>query len=295
MPIIGVLQGYFAIMTAKNESGSQFEGEESLLAGDPRWEAALRAAQSSQLARAAQLQSILLFIVRQAIQRPEEQVHEFDIAYRVLGRSSNFNPLDDNIVRVQIARLRKKLDLYFSTEGENERLIISVALGSYRPVFVDRIQYTPQSNLLGDELEKQSAPIIDEEGTLPDQAMPTLVPDVPSTIPRRFLKLGKPNLLGLICLALACACVALGIYDYSLQRSLTPWKNSPSVAALWSGFLDAPQITDVVMEDSAFLLLQNMSKQTFSMNEYANRFYLRKLQGQDFSPEIRSALQLVAS
>lgn len=290
-------------MTVKTANASSSNIEEVDLDEDPRWKLAVRATQSSQLSRAAQLQSILLFIVRQAIQRPEEQVHEFDIAYRVLGRSSKFNPLDDNIVRVQVARLRKRLALYFSTEGENEQLLITIALGAYRPVFTDRMTHLgglPQYStpvylhLQEDELERHTLARGNDESQLLYET-PGFTTGTSSTVHRRSPSSNELNLYRSMILALVACCVLLAFYAHSLEGSLTPWKSSPSVAALWSGFLDAHKNTDIVMEDSAFLLVQNMSNQTFSMNEYVNRFYLRKLQGQEFSPEIRSALQLVAS
>lgn len=289
-------------MTVTNANASYPDVEETVLEGDPRWKLALRASQSSQLSRAAQLQSILLFIVRQAIQRPKDQVREIDIAYRVLGRNIEFNPMDDNIVRVQVARLRKKLDLYFSTEGENEQLLITIALGTYKPVFTDRMPQiggllqcaTPAHPLLREAgFDKEDTALLDKEVLL--HKTPSLATETSSPLLRRGPHFIELALYRSIILALIGCCVVLVFHAHSVEESLTPWKSSRSVAALWSEFLDAHQNTDIVMEDSAFLLLQNMSKQTFSMNEYANRFYLRKLQGQEFSPEIRSALQLVAS
>lgn len=289
-------------MTVKNANASYPKVEEAELEEDPRWKLALRASQSSQLSRAAQLQSILLFIVRQAIQQPEEHVHEFDIAYRVLGRNSTFNPLDDNIVRVQVARLRKKLDLYFSTEGENEQLLITIALGTYRPVFTDRMRHLgastqyhapPHPLIQEDEFDKEDTTMVDEEATVSPKT-PDLLSEISVTVPRIASHFTRQALSGLIIFALTCGCVALWLHGRALEKELTPWKDSPSIAALWSDFFDARQNTDVVVEDSALLLLQNMSKQTFSLNEYANRLYLRKLQGQNFTPEIQAALKLVA-
>lgn len=64
--------------------------------------------------------------------------------------------------------------------------------------------------------------------------------------------------------------------------------------ALWSGFLDSSQGTDIVMEDDSYLLVQNLSKETFSFNDYLTRTYMVKLQSQDFSPEIHQAQDLIA-
>lgn len=131
-------------MTARNDGSVVLGSEAQSIQGDPRWKVAERVTRSQVFSRATQLQSILLYIVRQAILRPEDVIHEFDIAHWVLGRRSDFNPLDDNIVRVQIARLRKKLDLYYSSEGKNEPITLSVALGNYKPVFSDRFGPAPR-------------------------------------------------------------------------------------------------------------------------------------------------------
>ncbi|MDR3736366.1 MAG: hypothetical protein P4L10_12615 [Acidobacteriaceae bacterium] len=134
-------------MTVDTRSAADSRADEEALQGDLRWEVAERAIRSPALSRAAQLQAILRFIVRQAILRPEEPLHEFEIAHQVLGRKSDFNALDDNIVRVQMARLRKRLDLYFSLEGKDEQVEIVIALGSYKPVFNYRSEsaHAPES------------------------------------------------------------------------------------------------------------------------------------------------------
>src|SRR5579862_4278273 len=126
------------IVAAKGRNPEVIEIDDKILASDSRWKTANKVARSVALSRATQLRDILLFIVRQTILQPGEPIHEFEIAHRVLGRRSDFNPLDDNIVRVQMAHLRKKLDLYFSTEGKDEDVVITVALGTYKPVFRSR-------------------------------------------------------------------------------------------------------------------------------------------------------------
>ena len=66
------------------------------------------------------------------------------------------------------------------------------------------------------------------------------------------------------------------------------------MTGFWSAFLDSHQDTDVVMEDDAFLLVQNISHETFGFNDYLNRTYISQLQTQDFSPEVHEALRLIS-
>ena len=98
----------------------------------------------------------------------------------------------------------------------------------------------------------------------------------------------------IVALLLVVGCVALWVQNSSMQRLLYPWKYEPAINTLWSGFLDSSRDTDVVMEDSSFLLVQNLGKQTFSFNDYLNRTYLDKLQAQQFSPEIHFAQDLIS-
>lgn len=162
----------------KGAMAVEFESDESTLEGDPRWEAAQRAVRSSALARATQLRAILLFIVRRSILLPEEPISEFEIAYRALGRRSNFNPLDDNIVRVQMGHLRRKLENYFSAEGKNEPIVISIALGSYKPVFQARDSSDLEAQRISTKIDLDHQNQATSEGNTAIIPAPTALPNV---------------------------------------------------------------------------------------------------------------------
>jgi hypothetical protein len=81
-----------------------------------------------------------------------------------------------------------------------------------------------------------------------------------------------------------------------MQHSFYPWHDEPSVAAFWSGILDARPNTDIVMADSSFSLVQIISKKSFSFQDYLNRSFIGQIQTQDdLSPDMRSALNLIAA
>jgi hypothetical protein len=56
----------------------------------------------------------------------------------VFGRPSDYNPSEDNIVRAEARELRKRLDIYFLTEGRGEPVRIRIPKGSYVPCFEPR-------------------------------------------------------------------------------------------------------------------------------------------------------------
>ncbi len=288
---------------AKQKNSGDVVDEMSVLEADPRWKMAERVARGKALARATQLRDILLFIVRQAILTPDEPIHEFEIAHRVLGRRSDFNPLDDNIVRVQMAHLRKKLELHFATDGKDEEVVITVALGSYKPIFSQREKPSsapppfPAGPIPGEE-----APSVDESAAEAPVA-PVKAPAESGLPATRLRRVWPERMVGAaVILALAACCVGLWVEVRSqrqsldtLHRSLTPWRYQPALEGLWSGFVDSNRDTDVVLSDDSFLLIEEINKQMTPFYGYLGRSYLDPAQRKGLSPELNFVQDLVAS
>jgi len=78
---------------------------------------------------------ILKFIVEKSLAGFADEIKEYTIATQALGRPENFDPREDNIVRVQVQRLRKKLEDYYREEGMNDPQRISIPLGHYHAEF----------------------------------------------------------------------------------------------------------------------------------------------------------------
>ena len=291
-------------MSSLGRTPNVFDNDEPTLDGDPRWAVAQRAVRSQTFSRAAQLRAILLFIVRHAIIDPEEPIPEFEIGFRVLGRRKDFNPLDDNIVRVQMGHLRKKLEQYFSTEGGEEQLVIFIPQGSYKPSFPNRAEFTnrarPAPEVLPSAVEDHAGA---EEG-LADR--PIAVSPVRQNAPdqvsiRPTLPTGAWIAAILIFMALAISCGALWIKNRSLLRSLDSFsqtlavvKDEPTVAAFWADFLGSSQLTDVVTGDVAFSICQRLSGKVFPLEDYVTRDYSEQLQTPGMSPDLHNSLLVIS-
>jgi len=288
---------------AKSKTGVRDEAEATLLLSDPRWKLAERVARSPALFRATQLRDMLLFIVRQTILNPEEPIHEFDIAYQVLGRRKDFNPLDDNIVRVQMAHLRKKLDAYFLTEGKSEETVITVALGTYKPLFSPRTKPqlpTPDAANSGVSQEEMPAPTRNDGFPVPQLPASGSKATVAS-VGRRLFRLDMAAAIAVI-LALAVACSVLWVRNRnqqealdSLHHALSPWKYQPALNALWSGFLDSNHDTDIVLSDDSFLLIEELNKQQTPFYGYLSRSYLNSSPEQTRNPDLQFFQELLAT
>lgn len=82
--------------------------------------------------------SILRFIVENALDGRAGEIKESVIAVEVLGRSSSFDSKIDPIVRVEAGRLRDRLRDYYNGHGRADDVLISVPRGSYLPAFSER-------------------------------------------------------------------------------------------------------------------------------------------------------------
>ncbi|HVB29856.1 MAG TPA: hypothetical protein VNG91_08615 [Terriglobia bacterium] len=88
--------------------------------------------------KSARLRDFLRYICDRALEGHPEEVHEQLIGHRVFNRPTNYNPADENIVRVSARQLRTKLHEYFDTDGQGERWLVEIPKGGYLPVFRDR-------------------------------------------------------------------------------------------------------------------------------------------------------------
>ena len=247
------------------------------------WSLLERVAASSQLKRAARLRELLLFVGRRSLIDGCAQVREQEIGIEVFGRSEDYDTAVDNIVRSNFSELRRRIEAYFDGEGLHETVIMEIPRYSYIPVF----HYRP--------VKPQKASEPKEMAAAPAPEPPAVLFETrPESARGRWAHLRWIATAAAFCILAAC-CLALWVENRAAQRSLHPWKYSPAVADLWSGFLDAHQDTDIVVADSSFLLIQSMNERSFSFNDYLSRGYLSQLQTENLTPDKRFALSLFTS
>src|SRR5215467_8501906 len=87
---------------------------------------------------AGRSQRLLRFLVEQTVQGQADRLKEYTLGSEALGRGESFDPRIDSIARVEVSRLRSRLEQYYSTEGRNDPLIIVLPKGSYVPQFERR-------------------------------------------------------------------------------------------------------------------------------------------------------------
>jgi hypothetical protein len=87
-----------------------------------------RVLESKIFSKAPKRREFLRYICEPAIEGRGEPVHEREIGLKVYQRATDYDPSEDNIVRVEARNLRKQL----------EPLVLRIPKGSYVPVFEER-------------------------------------------------------------------------------------------------------------------------------------------------------------
>jgi len=101
------------------------------------------------------LSKFLQFITEKKLSGHEDEIKEYSIGVKGLGKSSDFNPQLDAYVRIHAGRLRQVISHYYMGPGKNDELIIDIPKGSYIPVFHLRSSET-QPEIFSEEVQPYS-------------------------------------------------------------------------------------------------------------------------------------------
>ena len=90
-----------------------------------------RLANSHSLHGSESLCKLLRYLAKHALDHPGLPIKEYQIATEVFGRSDDFDPQVDSMVRVQAGRLRQKLSEYYNSDGVEDPLVVELPKGTY--------------------------------------------------------------------------------------------------------------------------------------------------------------------
>src|SRR5260221_708772 len=202
---------------------------------DARWELVQRVAASPFFHRSPRMRELLLYICERALHNRPEDLREALIGQNVFGRKPDYSPGDDNIVRVEVRHLRKRLEEYFASEGSQEPILITIPKGTYVPLFEPR-------------------PAIE---TVP----PPEAPSARSVWPRI-----QAVAIGVLVLAL----VWLWIQNRSLEQAASATVNR---SPLWPLLFNRDHQTYVVCADSALVFAHVLTHHEIALEDYMKRDY----------------------
>jgi adenylate cyclase len=75
------------------------------------------------------------FVVEETLAGRADRIKAYAIATIAFGRSADFDPQNDPIVRIEALRLRRSLERYYLLAGRDDPVRVTIPKGSYIPIF----------------------------------------------------------------------------------------------------------------------------------------------------------------
>jgi hypothetical protein len=199
------------------------------------------------------LRAFLLYVGENAIAGKLDAIKEQQIGIRVFGRKPDYDPAEDNIVRVRARELRQRLNDYFAGQGRDEPLVVSIPKGHYIPVF-----------------ELRNPP--DAEAPQPDsQPPPPIVREPQVPISRIWMHTLRPHLLESALLLAAAAVVITVLVSKQTANALPDRSTGETNRCLWVQLFPPEQELTVVSADAGFALWQDVSDHNLNLGDYLTR------------------------
>jgi hypothetical protein len=156
----------------------------------------------------------------------DETLSEYAIATEALGRNSLFDAKFDSTVRVQVSRLRHRLDRYYQEEGLHVTERLAIPLGSYKI----QLEVVPAAEFRAESIgTSQAAP--------PDERV------------AKYRRLGI--VLGCLCAVSLIGCAVLAIALVQARPALRQNARQP-VAQFWKTFFGNHRATRIVLPTPLF-------------------------------------------
>lgn len=86
-------------------------------------------------ANSDRISRFLRYVVERTLAGEADRLKEYAIGIDVFDRNDQYDPRVDSIVRVEAARLRSKVEEYYTRAGVDDPVVIRLRRGSYVPVF----------------------------------------------------------------------------------------------------------------------------------------------------------------
>lgn len=250
---------------------------------DERWTLVQRVVSSHHFSKAPQLRDILLYVAGRALNDAPATISEYEIACNALSRRPDFSANEDNIVRVQIRHLRRKLDEYFSEEGHDEPSVLTIPKGTYVPHFVPRVVAAV-------------TPVSTEMGAFPDVAVPPAPPEKAATADKPKTVWAVVAVLSALVVALAALSLTFWSQRETLRRTVEAgaeprWAEDP----LWVKMFAAGQQPSIVVADTCRVALQDILDVDIPLRDLVNGGFPAGLIDSVPDRKLQAALRLIAS
>lgn len=218
-----------------------------------------RIARSSLFQKSPRLRELLLYVAECTLEGRPDEAREQAIAERLFHRTPDY-AVQDSIVRAEARNLRKRLDLYFATEGKNEPMVVEMPKGGYLLAFTprDREPEGPRADSVALEIQPSSIRLSTVAGAGEPEA-------------RR-----KTRWLGVACalVALIAVVAVAGAYRmYNLNRTLRAGAPTQLHGLPFSAIFGNSMETMIVTSDTTLVPIFYSDRRKISLDDYITRTY----------------------
>src|SRR6266478_6420711 len=190
--------------------------------------------------------NLLSYLAEKSLAGTAGALKEYTVGLEVFAKPESYDPRQESVVRMHMARLRQKLAEYYRTEGVGDAIVVDLPKGAFKVTFEPRAAVT--------------------EPELPvEQEIVEAVPAVP-----------KRSLIFLALLAvIAIACASyFGVRLQQVQRNsiatVTPDFSTPELRELWSPLLsqDRPLVVVLATQQAANLTGLSTANGAFLLGQF---------------------------
>jgi hypothetical protein len=229
--------------------------------GASRSELVERIVASPSFVRSPRLCNLLTYLCKLSLEGRADEIYEINIGVALFGRAPDYDPSADGIVRSHASRLRQRLEQYFSEEGKDESIRLSIPKGAYLPVFEPHMS------------------AVTSPADAPDQtsAEETVGAIAAIDVPRRTTPAYLPLITWILGLALAMACGTIAYLLVHARASAVAHPAPIGSHPLWGKFFGADQSAMVVCSDAGLTVLQVLSGHSMKLEDYLDTDYRSNL------------------
>lgn len=212
-------------------------------------------------------QEFLRYIVEHSLAGQFDQLKERTLGMELFGRPATYDTGEDSIVRVSASDVRRRLLQYYSEAGSDSEFRIELPSGSYIPEFRHR-------GATGEPL-----------GPIP--ASPIAAP-APKAVAGARVPWRRVLPYGMAAVFLA-GCLLLWFQNQSLRQGAAGGAHSPARILPWSAIFEKDSRTRVIVSDTAFGAIQDLTGVRIPLPDYANRKY----PPENANPDVAQAVRLL--
>src|SRR6266853_1854070 len=191
-----------------------------------------RILQSKALRTSEVHRNLLSYLADKSLAGTADGLKEYTVGLDVFAKPSSYDPRQESVVRMHMARLRQKLLEYYRTEGVDDAIVVDLPKGAFKVTFEPRVAVM------------EPEPPVEQE----------IAEAVPAATPKRSL-----IFLALLAVtAIACASyfgVRLRQVERNTVSAITPTVWTPELRELWTPLLsqDRPLVVVLATQQAANL------------------------------------------